>query len=58
MGFHRRYITKEMILKTNQEGLERLFNADAFVFDNWSGKFYDQYKKGLTKEEILKIMTD
>lgn len=47
-----------MILRTSQEGLERLFNADAFVFDNWSGKFYDQYKKGLTKEEILKIMTD
>ena len=58
MGFHRRYTTKEMILKTVEDRLDRLFNADAFVFDTWSGKFYDYYKKGFKKEEILKKMED
>jgi hypothetical protein len=58
MGFHRRYITKETILRTKQESLDRLFTADAFVFDTWSGKFYQKYKEGLTKEQILKILTD
>lgn len=45
-----------MILKTVEDRLDRLFNADAFVFDTWSGKFYDYYKKGFKKEEILKKM--
>lgn len=58
MGFHRRYITKEMILKAKHEDLVKLFNADAFVFDIWSGKFYEEYKKGLTKDKILKIMSE
>jgi len=58
MGFHRRYITKEMILRAKQDDLVKLFNADAFVFDIWSGKFYEEYKKGLDKDEILKIMSE
>lgn len=58
MGFHRRYITKEMILNAKHEDLVKLFNADAFVFDIWSGKFYEEYKKGLTKDKILKIMSE
>jgi len=47
-----------MILRAKQDDLVKLFNADAFVFDIWSGKFYEEYKKGLDKDEILKIMSE
>jgi len=54
MGFHVRYITKETILRT--PNIHKLFNADAFNMDNWSGKFYELYKKGHDKETILKLL--
>lgn len=54
MGFHKRYITKESILRS--ENLEKLFNADAYVMDTWSGKFYDLYQQGYDKETILKML--
>lgn len=54
MGFNKRYITKEQIIKS--DNLERLFNADALIMDNWSGKFIDYYKKGFDKETILKLL--
>ena len=50
MGFHVRYITKETILRTSN--IHRLFNADAFNMDVWSGKFYELYKEGHDKETI------
>jgi hypothetical protein len=54
MGFHVRYITKEIILRTSN--IHRLFNADAFNMDSWSGKFYELYKKGYDKDIILKLL--
>lgn len=54
MGFHKRYITKELILRSSD--LKKLFNADAYDMDMWSGKFYDIYKQGYDKETILKIL--
>lgn len=54
MGFNKRYITKEQIIKSNN--LNKLFNADALIMDNWSGKFFNYYKKGLQKEAILKLL--
>jgi hypothetical protein len=54
MGFNKRYISKEQIIRS--ENLEILFNADALIFDSWSGKFFDYYKKGHNKETILKLL--
>ena len=53
MGFNKRYITKPMIINKEESELDRLFNADAFIFDEWSSKFYKLYCEGLTKGEIL-----
>jgi hypothetical protein len=54
MGFHKRYITKDLILRSSD--LTKLFNADAYDMDTWSGKFYDLYKQGHNKETILKML--
>jgi len=54
MGFNKRYITKEQIIKSNN--LDKLFNADALIMDNWSGKFFEYHKKGFDKETILKLI--
>ena len=40
MGFHKRYITKDLIL-SNINDLDRLFNADALITDMWSSRFID-----------------
>ena len=45
MSFHKRYITKELIL-SNINDLDRLFNADAFIMDMWSSRFCDDLDKG------------
>lgn len=38
MGFHKRNITKEIIL-SNINNIDSLMNADAFTFDDWGYKF-------------------
>jgi hypothetical protein len=38
MGFHKRNITKEIIL-SNINNIDSLLSADAFVLDDWSSKF-------------------
>lgn len=43
MGFHKRYITKDLIL-SNINDLDRLFNADAFIMDMWSSRFVDDIR--------------
>lgn len=43
MGFHKRYITKDLIL-SNINDLDRLFNADAFIMDMWSTRFCDDLR--------------
>lgn len=43
MSFHKRYITKDLIL-SNINDLDRLFNADAFIMDMWSSRFCDDLR--------------
>jgi hypothetical protein len=38
MGFHKRFITKYSVLE-NISDLDNLFDADALIMDDWSGKF-------------------
>jgi hypothetical protein len=57
MGFHKRYIKKEIILSrlksdnivslTREISIDRLFNADALIMDTWSCRFHS----GLKPEE-------
>jgi hypothetical protein len=42
-----------MIINKSDSDLKKLFNADAFIFDMWSSKFFQLYKEGMTKDEIL-----
>ena len=44
MGFHKRYITKNLIL-SNINDLDRIFNADAFIMDMWSTRFCEDLNK-------------
>jgi len=55
MGFNKRYVTREMILNSDDESLKRIFNADGLIMDMWSSKFYELYCEGLKKDEILFI---
>ena len=55
MGFHKRFITKQIILATSQEHLKTLFGADALLFsDEWSSQFYELYNEGVEYNEIIK----
>lgn len=40
MGFHKRFITKYSVLE-NISDLDNLFDADALIMDDWSGKFFN-----------------
>ena len=53
MGLNKRIITKERIVSTPEGELPKLFNADAFVFDNWSYQFFELYTKGNSKDMII-----
>lgn len=56
MGFNKRIVHKENVIKTPEERLERLFTADALIMDEWTGKFLELYNKGHKKEEIIEIL--
>ena len=56
MGFNKRIVTKESIIRTEQERLDKLFDADALMMDKWAGEFLELHVKGHTKEEIIKIL--
>jgi hypothetical protein len=44
MGFHKRFITKDLILSQKSfEDIEGLFNADALIFDTWSSNFFKRF---------------
>lgn len=43
MSFHKRYITKDLIL-SNINDLDKIFNTDAFIMDMWSTRFYDDLR--------------
>lgn len=53
MGFNKRFLTEDLIIRTPNERLGTLFNADALIMDTWSAKFYELYSAGLDKYEIL-----
>jgi hypothetical protein len=48
MGFHKRYLNKEIIL-SNLDNIDRLLKADALIMDMWSNKFVND----LNQEERL-----
>jgi hypothetical protein len=53
MGFHKRFITKDIILMTKEEHLKTLFSSDALIFeDDWSYNFYNMFNNGYTINEI------
>ena len=54
MGFHKRFITKEIILSTDKEHINTLFGADALLFsDEWSSRFYELYNEGIDYYQII-----
>jgi hypothetical protein len=55
MGFNKRIVDKELVIKTKEENLGQLFRADALIFmDGWASKFHELYQKGLSKQDIIK----
>lgn len=55
MGFTKRYISKEMILRDINNGypLHKTFNADALILeDEIASSAYKQFKEGKTNDEI------
>lgn len=54
MGFNKRIVDKDLVIKTKEENLKMLFKADALIFmDGWSSKFYELYIRGEDKKTIL-----
>jgi len=44
MGFHKRFITKDLVLSQKSfEDIEKLLNADALIFDTWSSNFFKRF---------------
>lgn len=44
MGFHKRFITKDLILSQKDfENIESLLKADALIFDTWSSNFFKRF---------------
>lgn len=61
MGFHKRIIDKEIILKYLElnKPLKDLFKADAIVFEgNIASKVYELHEKGLTDNQIKTIINE
>jgi len=58
MGFNKRIVHKENVIKTPEEQLERLFTADALIMDEWSSKFLKYHKSGHHKKDIIQILNN
>jgi hypothetical protein len=61
MGFHKRIIDKEIILKYLElkKPLKDLFNAEVFLFDDTiSSKVYKLHEQGLTDNQIKIIINE
>ena len=61
MGFHKRIIDKEIILKYLElkKPLNDLFKADVIVFnDNISSKVHELHEQGLTDNQIKIIINE
>jgi hypothetical protein len=54
MGFHRRYISRQIILDVIKSGgkASDLLKADALIMDPWSELFFKNYKENLIIEMI------
>jgi hypothetical protein len=46
MGFNKRYISKDTVMYELSNGgdVSRLLKADALIMDDWSSKFFKEYK--------------
>ena len=61
MGFHKRIIDKEIILKYLElkKPLKDLFRVDAIVFDDMiSSRAYELHEQGLTDNQIKIIINE
>jgi len=58
MGFNKRIIQKEIVLKTPEEQIKRLFTGDMLIMDYWSENFFKLFLKGYKKEEIIKKLNE
>ena len=58
MGFNKRIIQKEIVLKTPEEQIKRLFTGDMLIMDYWSENFFELFLKGYKKEEIIKKLNE
>lgn len=61
MGFHKRYIRKEMILEnvSNIPYVSRLVKADALIMDTWSDNFFKNFDfKWKTYNEMREKLND
>ncbi len=58
MGFNKRFLNKEVILRTEEKFLDDLFSADAFIMDEWSEKFMKLHEDGLDKLQIIGMLDD
>lgn len=56
MGFHKRFITKKVVEITEENNLLRLLNVDALVMDSWSGRFFELYRNGNSKQQSIEIL--
>jgi len=53
MGFNKKYVTRESIIRCDESRIKSLFKADALIMDTWASKFHELYTAGMTKGEIL-----
>lgn len=59
MGFNKRFIEQKLILNTDEDRMGQLFNSDGLIFtDRWSYKFYVLFNEGLSKDTIVKLITN
>lgn len=56
MGFNKRIVNKESILRTDENQIDKLFDADALMMDKWAGRFLSLRMEGYKKDEIIKIL--
>lgn len=56
MGFNKRIVNKESILRTDENQIDKLFDADALMMDKWASRFLSLRMEGYKKDEIIKIL--
>jgi hypothetical protein len=56
MGFNKRIVNKQSIILTDEDRIDKLFNADALILDKWASSFLQLYIKGYKKDEIINML--